>query len=151
MVEGLVEGGFLGDIPAQDAGTTIYYYVSAMLNSGKQGARPMPAPAGWWSFEVLAETNGLNDLTSPSPWHAVYPNPASAITCLELDMPQAQDVSVTVHNMFGQHIQTLHQGSLNRGLQRMFLDASTLVPGPYLLTLTTDDGHRWSHRLVVEH
>ena len=66
-------------------------------------------------------------------------------------MPQATGVSVTVHNMFGQHIQTLHQGSLNRGLQRMFLDASALVPGPYLLTLTTDDGHRWSHRLVVEH
>ena len=42
MVEGLVEGGFLGDIPAQEAGTTIYYYVSAMSNSGKQGARPMP-------------------------------------------------------------------------------------------------------------
>ena len=151
MVEGIVEGGFLGDIPAQEAGTTIYYYVSAMSNSGKQGARPMPAPVGWWSFEVLAETNGLNDLTSPSPWHAVYPNPANAMTCLELDMPQATDVSVTVYNMFGQHIQTLHQGTLNRGLRRVFLDVSTLVSGPYLLTLTTDDGHRWSTRLVVEH
>ena len=150
MIEGIVEGGFAADIPAQAEGTTVHYYISAEANSGKTGARPMPAPEGWWSFKVLGETSSLDDEDASSPWQALYPNPARAMTCLELNLPQATTCEVVLHNVFGQKVRTLHQGTLNRGVQRVFVDASTLAAGPYLVTLTTDQGTRWTERLVVE-
>ena len=150
MTEGIVEGGFAADIPAQAEGTTVHYYISAEANSGKTGARPMPAPEGWWSFKVLGETSSLDDEDSTSPWQALYPNPARAMTCLELNLPQATTCEVVLHNVFGQKVRTLHQGTLNRGVQRVFVDASTLAAGPYLVTLTTDQGTRWTERLIVE-
>ena len=150
MTEGIVEGGFAADIPAQAEGTTVHYYISAEANSGKTGARPMPAPEGWWSFKVLGETNSLDDVDATSPWQALYPNPARAMTCLELNLPQATTCEVVLHNVFGQKVRTLHQGTLNRGVQRVFVDASTLAAGPYLVTLTTAQGTRWTERLVVE-
>ena len=150
MTEGIVEGGFAADIPAQVEGTTVHYYISAEANSGKTGARPMPAPEGWWSFKILGETSSLDDEDATSPWQALYPNPARAMTCLELNLPQATTCEVVLHNVFGQKVRTLHQGTLNRGVQRVFVDASTLAAGPYLVTLTTDQGTRWTERLVVE-
>ena len=150
MTEGIVEGGFAADIPAQAEGTNVHYYISAEANSGKTGARPMPAPEGWWSFKVLGETNSLDDVDATSPWQALYPNPARAMTCLELNLPQATTCEVVLHNVFGQKVRTLHQGTLNRGVQRVFVDASTLAAGPYLVTLTTAQGTRWTERMVVE-
>jgi len=40
-------------IPAQPGGSTIFYYVRAVANSGKVQVRPIVAPEGWWKFKVL--------------------------------------------------------------------------------------------------
>ena len=141
---------FAGAIPAQAAGTKVHYYVHAEATSGKTGARPMPAPEGWWSFRVLGNVDGLDTPDASSPWRALYPNPAKAITCLEFELPTSTPCAVTLTNAMGQTVETLHQGTLARGTQRVFLDASTLASGPYLVTLTTDAGRRWSKRLLVE-
>jgi len=150
MMEGFVEGGFVAEIPAQSAGTTVHYFVSAEANSGKAGSRPMPAPAGWWAFDVVDEFTGLDAPSAASPWQAIYPNPARAITCLELNLPRATKGAVTLHNTMGQLVQTLHDGVLDRGVQRVFVDAARLVPGPYLVTFSTEQGQRWTERLVVD-
>lgn len=150
MIEGFAPGGFFADIPAQNAGTKVHYFVSAEANSGKMGSRPMPAPEGWWSFRVLGEASSLDDMSSASPWQALYPNPARAITCLELNMPQPTECQITVRNAFGQQVALLHHGTLNRGVQRVFLNAADLATGPYFVTLTTAQGTRWTERLMVE-
>ena len=142
---------FAAQIPAQAAGTKVHYFISAVANNGKAGARPMPAPAGSWSFRVLDESSSLDDLRAPSPWTNVYPNPAKAITCLELDLTQAVSCQVTLRNALGQHVQTLHDGVMNRGVNRLFVQAQDLPDGPYLLTLTTDKGTQWTTRFVVAH
>ena len=141
---------FAGAIPAQAAGTKVYYYIHAEATSGKTGARPMPAPDGWWSFRVLGNVDGLDSPGASSPWRALYPNPAKAITCLEFELPASTSCSVMLTNAMGQTIETLHEGTLDRGIQRVFLNASTLASGPYLVTLTTDAGRQWSQRLLVE-
>ena len=51
----------------------------------------------------------------------------------------------------GQRVQTLHNGTLQGGTQRLFVDASALANGPYLVVLTTDNGQTWSHRWMVHH
>ena len=141
---------YVADIPAQAEGTQVYYYVSAEANSGKSGARPMPAPEGWWSFRVLGESSSLDHVDATTPWQALYPNPARAITCLELNLPQATECQITLHNAFGQQVALLHDGTLNRGVQRVFLNAADLATGPYFVTLTTAQGTRWTERLMVE-
>ena len=149
-IASLLWSEYEANIPAQAEGTQVYYYVSAEANSGKSGARPMPAPEGWWSFRVLGETSSLDNVAATTPWRTLYPNPARAITCLELNLPQATDCRITLHNAFGQQVKLLHDGTLNRGVQRVFLNAATLPTGPYFVTLTTAQGTRWTERLMVE-
>jgi agmatine deiminase len=49
-------------IPPYEAGTTIEYYITATANNGKQQTRPMPAPEGFFSFEVkVASTPPVAD------------------------------------------------------------------------------------------
>jgi agmatine deiminase len=150
MTEGIAEGGYFAEIPAQTEGTQVHYFVSAVANSGKSGSRPMPAPQGWWSFRVLGEFVGLDDADGVSPWQALYPNPARALTCVELNLPRATDCTVTLHNAWGQLVAVLHDGVLDRGVQRVFWDASPWAAGPYLVTFTTAQGTRWTQRLMVE-
>jgi agmatine deiminase len=40
-------------IPAQAYGTTVYYYVEGTANSGKVQTKPMPAPEGYKSFQII--------------------------------------------------------------------------------------------------
>ena len=85
MSEGVVEGEFAGNIPAQPVGTKVFYFVSAEANSGKSGNRPMPAPAGHWSFKVwAARTTSCRQKTSPRGWPPtrtqVQSSPASRST-----------------------------------------------------------------------
>jgi len=149
-VASLLWSEYEANIPAQAEGTQVYYYVTAEANSGKTGARPMPAPEGWWSFRVLGASSSLDNVDATTPWQALYPNPARAITCLELNLPQATECQITLHNAFGQQVALLHDGTLNRGVQRVFLNAADLATGPYFVTLTTAQGTRWTERLMVE-
>ena len=77
------DSDWTADIPAQAEGTTVYYYIEAEATSGKVGARPMPAPAGWWSFEVGAITS-IAENNGGVHFPAAFPNPASAITCVPM-------------------------------------------------------------------
>lgn len=52
------------DIPTQSFGTTVYYYVEATANSGKVQVRPMTAPEGYKSFEVINEVFGCTEMTA---------------------------------------------------------------------------------------
>ena len=59
MFQGLNPDYWFADIPAQNVGTEIYYYVDATSVSGKMQVRPMPAPAGYWKFKVLGNPTGV--------------------------------------------------------------------------------------------
>ena len=50
-----------GYIPVQASGTKVYYYIEANAVSGKTQVRPMPAPAGYWSFNVFNITSVENN------------------------------------------------------------------------------------------
>lgn len=52
------------NIPAQAFGTRVYYYVEGNANSGKSLNRPMPAPQGYYSFDVINEVFGCTDVNA---------------------------------------------------------------------------------------
>jgi hypothetical protein len=78
-----------------------------------------------------------------------FPNPASAITCIPLDLPHASYGQLYLTNAMGQKILDIHSGNFTTGKQKYFLDAQTISAGAYLLTLAMDDGRSWSQHLMV--
>ena len=139
---------FTADIPAQTTGSTIYYYISSEAVSGKTGTRPMPAPSGWWKFNV---TGGIGiaeaELGSFSP---IFPNPASAITCIPVKLLSGSDCVITLYNALGAEVQQIHSGFLPAGERKLFFDASTLAPGAYAVSLEIDGRLAHSQRVMIK-
>jgi len=118
-----------GFIPPQQVGTQIFYYVEATSNSGKMQVRPMPAPAGYWKFNVL----GPVSIPSPNAELEVnlFPNPAKGIVCLEANQSHENFVKAEVYNSVGQFVAEFTPGLLDTGKKRLFLDSSLLSAGLY--------------------
>jgi agmatine deiminase len=129
-----------GLIPAQAEGTDVYYYVSAQSNSGKTQVRPMPAPAGYWDFRVLGP------VSAPAPkaeWSLnLFPNPSKGIVCLALNLDHGSTVQARVFNSLGQQVGQFSPAVLDTGNKKLFLDASTLPAGMYLVSVESDQGRK---------
>ena len=128
---------FNAQLPAAAAGTTYHYYISAEANSGKQGNRPMPAPEGFWSFDILTEVNGIEEWRSKNAaaFQPVFPNPASAITCIPLAIERAFTGSIVAVDVLGREISTIACGEFTTGTQKFFFHASSFPAGPVILQL----------------
>jgi hypothetical protein len=72
--------------------------------------------------------------------HAAYPNPFNRTTTLTLDMPEAGNATVTVHDVMGQQVAILLDGRLQAGKHTVLFDAKNLVNGVYLVQARTDHG-----------
>ena len=142
-------GNWGSAIPAQAQGTTVYYYIEAVANSGKTGNRPMPAPEGWWSFDVVGPAVGIAELDR-SPMAAAYPNPASAITSIPMEFLKATEGVLSVYNALGERVAILHQGTFPAGSQPYFLHAESYSTGAYLIVFEGSNGQRWSQRLMIK-
>jgi agmatine/peptidylarginine deiminase len=129
---------FLGLIPPQPEGTTIYYYIQGVANSGKVLTRPIVAPDGYWQFTILGEsTVGFEEITEQT-FGQVFPNPASAITCVKLFLSTHQNGELEVINTLGQPVQQIAKGQFSPGNSTYFFDASTLAAGTYFLRFSSD-------------
>lgn len=123
-------------IPAQSIGSIIEYYVEGESVSGKIQVRPMPAPQGFWSFEVLGAPNGINEFSS-SAINRIYPNPASAITCIEISNTQSVEARITLVDLTGRSVHTIHEGLVRGGNTNFFINAEQFESGVYQVTIET--------------
>jgi len=134
-------------IPAQAAGSEVFYYVHGTSNSGKEQVRPIVAPEGYWNFDVLGINIGIEEIAGFNAITAVYPNPASAITAIEIDL-RTDNASLRLIDVMGQEVEVIHQGDIS-GEKIFFIDASRLSSGVYIVSLET--GNRtYTQRLVVK-
>lgn len=106
----------------------VQYYIHAQSQSGKSITRPMPAlQGGAYRFEVefqmSVEEGSMLDATR------IYPNPASAITCIELPHSVSGDFRIDLFDARGRHVETIHEGASPR--KHFFFDASMLEGGLY--------------------
>lgn len=137
------------DIPAQTEGTTVYYYIEAEASSGKTGTRPMPAPAGWWSFDVGAITS-VAENNGGVHFPAAFPNPASAITCVPLEMDTSSEGTLSLYNAWGQRVDVLHQGQFPAGNSTYFFHAQPHAAGAYVILLELNGKGVWSQRVMIQ-
>lgn len=132
----LADNNWQAFIPAQPAGTTVHYYVHAEAGNGKQQSRPMPAPGGYWPFNIIGNTVNIaehNTITG----YSVFPNPAKAITCIRLENVHAEKGKISLINALGQETAILHNGMIPLGESRFFFDAHEFSPGLYHVRIST--------------
>lgn len=127
-----------GLIPAQLVGTTVYYYIAANSVSGKSQVRPMPAPAGYWKFEVTGTTGFAESFINEI--QLIFPNPCNAITCIPVQIEQSGTLQIRMFDASGRWIQNIFQGNKNAGEHKFFFDAKSLDEGMYFIEMKTSQG-----------
>jgi agmatine/peptidylarginine deiminase len=138
-----------GYIPTQNAGTEVFYYIAATATNAKTQVRPLPAPSGYWNFEVES-TVAIDPGFLPN-WalEPVFPNPASAITCIPVRSQVATNGSVRLLDMHGREIKVLHDGEIPAGISRYFFFANELSAGIYIVELNGEMG-KFVQKVIVE-
>jgi len=72
----------------------------------------------------------------------VFPNPVQNIMQLQMELPQSGTVTVKLFNTVGQYVQTVFNGFLPKGSQRIQLDKKPFAPGLYYLQIGTKGGEK---------
>ncbi|HEX2616054.1 MAG TPA: agmatine deiminase family protein, partial [Flavobacteriales bacterium] len=129
-------GNWQGFIPAQPAGTVVFYYIGATANSGKVQVRPIVAPEGQWQFRVNGPT-GILESSAPVVV-ALYPNPATDVVVLALSEGQGL-ATVTLHDALGRTVKRYTAQAVPAG-GRLFLDVSSVPAGAYELVVERSEG-----------
>ena len=127
-----------GFIPAQLVGNTVYYYIAANSVSGKSQVRPMPAPAGYWKFEVTGTTGFAESFTNEI--QSIFPNPCNAIACIPVQLEKSGTIQVRLLDASGRMVQSIFQGNKNSGENKFFFDAKSLDEGMYFIEMKTSQG-----------
>ena len=138
------------DIPGQAAGTTVYYYIHAQANDGKEQVRPMPAPEGYFRFVVgeLTSTTGDNATLKQLSIQPIFPNPAAAITCIPVTNAKEVEATLSIADALGKTVKVLFEGNLPKGESKYFFYAGDMAAGVYFVQLITAKG-QVMERVVV--
>jgi agmatine deiminase len=129
-----------GAIPVQAQGAVVEYYLTATANSGKTMQRPMPAPEGFWTFDVISTSDVANIAPLNAVMSPIYPNPAQAITCIPVQSNRAQFAQIRLLNSVGQVQQSIFNGQLPAGNSHYFIHADRLSSGIYFVEMQSEAG-----------
>ncbi len=128
-------------IPAQQSDTEIFYYIEATAQNGKTLTRPLPAPAGYWKFEATftpISRAGDARATPQARMSPVFPNPASAITCIPVESSASVDGVIEMTDVLSRTVHTIYAGRIPQGESKYFIHANLFEPGVYFIRLRTD-------------
>ncbi|WP_179299612.1 T9SS type A sorting domain-containing protein [Rubrivirga marina] len=85
-----------------------------------------------WRAEVDLATAGEEDASRAGLSLRAAPNPALGRTTLTLSLDRAGDASVTLHDVLGREVATLHRGPLAAGAHRLPVGVAGLPAGVYV-------------------
>ena len=126
-----------------DPPTTIYYYIEATAFSGKILTRPLPAPAGYFNFNILEDTIAEPVDTTTFAYSfpqskislGAYPNPASALTCIPVESNKTFNGKLFLTDMLGKEVALIHEGKIEESKTNFFIKANDFAPGVYFINL----------------
>lgn len=126
-------------IPPMPSGTQVMYYIEAFAISGKHQVRPMPAPSGFWKFDILGTPLGTGIGSMEIIVNELFPNPSKGITCLQVFQPNPnQHMKVELKDARGRSIIQVFNGLSRFGEQRMFFNTEDLASGLYFLNISSE-------------
>ena len=138
---------FHAQIPAQPAGTEVFYYVWAHSVSGKQQVRPIVAPQGFYNFKVLGNV-GIAEGDAVNTIGEIFPNPSHGITCLPLNTSTSQSISIECFNVLGEKVATICNGQTKAGDNKYFINTTGFAAGLYIIRYNIG-GQTTSKPLIV--
>ncbi|MEO7174455.1 MAG: agmatine deiminase family protein [Saprospiraceae bacterium] len=134
-------------IPFPGLDKEVFYYIQATSNSGKTGLRPITAPRGYYHFRT--ETMLGTGQTEVNTLELAYPNPARGITCIPVTTEHSSKVALTLHDIWGNQVQSIFTGTQSAGSKNYFIDAATLTPGTYFIQLQSGQEVKVQRLVVV--
>lgn len=129
-----------GFIPAQVAGTEVFYYIQAQAISGKQQVRPITAPDGWWKFDVIGFTTIIENEEVENKMLNAFPNPSDGITCIPVSTIREIKGRLFITDVSGRQVATIYSGSFSKGEKKHFINTINFSAGTYLIILQTEEG-----------
>lgn len=151
MTETGVNDNWTAAIPAQEAGTKIYYYIQGISETGKIQVRPLTAPEGRWDFLVLdtgTVTSVQKDILDKLFSVSAFPNPTAGLTCIPVFTPDGLSINLEVLDVTGRLVKQIYQGEISSGEARFYLQPGDLQSGIYLIRVQTRFGDR-IQKLIV--
>ncbi len=121
---------FIANIPAQNAGAKIWYYIQANSVSGRTVSKPLVAPAGVYEFRILGDV-GIVTIGNSSKFFEPYPNPSNEFVTLGYYLPMTENVNIQLFDLSGKEIFTLNEKNIDAGTYTFQLSTSALTAGIY--------------------
>jgi hypothetical protein len=135
----------------QSKNDTISYYIEAEANNGKTITRPITGAKGAWKFYGLYIVATNDVIKTPSiEISKIYPNPANAITCVEIQSEAVLNAEINLLDINGRLVEKLGQDNLESGVNRYFFDASLLESGIYIIELKAKGVKKTSRVVVIK-
>jgi hypothetical protein len=83
------------------------------------------------------EMRVLEDQSSTLLTLSNYPDPFRGVTTISFNLPEKAMTSLQLYNLQGQLVKDIARGMMNSGPHRLSLHTPELVPGLYMLKLTS--------------
>tara|TARA_B100000886_G_scaffold339770_1_gene306262 strand:+ start:10365 stop:12179 length:1815 start_codon:yes stop_codon:yes gene_type:complete len=132
------------------APNSVYYYIEATANSGKTINRPLPAPEAYFKFNILEQNNAsLSQNNTTNIEMSVYPNPASAITCIPVNCVESFVGQISLTDVLGKEVTTIYDGKFLSGLNQFFIRANDYAEGMYFIVLNSEQS-QIRQRLIIQ-
>lgn len=98
---------------------------------------------------LLGWDAGLNEIAAKNVADVqVYPNPTNSQTTVNFNLTKGTQATVTIINGLGQKVETLNNGFMQAGVNKLSFDASSFSNGVYFLNINTGS-ESITHRFVV--
>lgn len=120
------------NIPQQQGGDTIAYYIHASDLSPRNTTHPLIGQPDPHKFYL----NGITGVEEKNQTNAVvFPNPAVDNIFVQLYNPENSQVQITLIDLLGKQVANLTEDNLDNHMLK--IDASKLPAGPYFLNVTS--------------
>lgn len=140
------DDNWVGNLPAFQKGTIVYYFIGATSFSGKTRFLPLPAPKANYTFKIKGSSS-TTEIDNQPEIAEIFPNPASSITCIPLKYSNGKLVDLYLTDSFGRRIKTLYSGKSVK--ENYFFNASVLKSGIYFIVLRSKNAIN-TQKLIVK-
>lgn len=122
------------DLPALNQNDKLEYYIQAETTSGKVMNRPFPGQEGPRTTNIVdCAITSIEEIDLSG--MEVFPNPASAITCIAPHISFDQELSIELMDIQGVKVLDIYQGKVNSKDKKFFFDASQVNEGSYFVKI----------------
>ncbi|MFO7950135.1 MAG: agmatine deiminase family protein [Candidatus Fermentibacteraceae bacterium] len=144
---------YTAQVPAQTAGTTVQYYVTASDDSGRDEESPRFAPDTWF-HEYQTSMTGVADQTrlAPGAWITdPTPNPFAGSVALTLALEEAGRAEAAVYDLSGRMVARLASGEMQAGAHRLRWTPESSVPSGVYVVRVSAAGSTATRRVTLLH